>query len=408
MAPHRWLSVLAVTAASIRPERIPVLDLKALRTPEQVAALGRACAEPGFFHVINHGVPTEVIAAFERATRAFFALPADVKRRVKRTATNSRGYADDEFTKRTRDYKQLYDYGHTPRPDLPSDAPENRVMDGHNQLPDLPGFREAVEAYYACCAEVCDELLDAVARSLDVAPEAFRKLFAGGHTSYLRLNAYPAAKDRHVQSDVNLDADRLVNGAEDLSETPLDKLEGPRLGVNRHFDAGVLTLLYQDHSISSLQVNLNAHRSGPPHWIDVAPVENALTVNVGDMLQVLSNGRYRAPEHRVLASPPGVSRVSAPFFYNPAYAAEICGPCRRKGQRSSHETRTRATGRARPSASGGPSPMRGRCTPPSPGATFESGASRATSPTRGGRRSRSRTSCFLWMATRRLRSAHLC
>ena len=98
----RWLLTLAAATASIRPERIPVLDLKQLNNPEQIEALGRACAEPGFFHVVNHGVPRHVIDAFEAATRAFFALPTDVKRRVKRTATNSRGFADDEFTKRTR------------------------------------------------------------------------------------------------------------------------------------------------------------------------------------------------------------------------------------------------------------------------------------------------------------------
>ena len=326
MAPRwagRWLALLALAEASIRPERIPVLDLKALNNPDQIEALGRACADPGFFHVINHGVPRHVIDAFEAATRAFFALPTDVKRRVKRTATNSRGFADDEFTKRTRDYKEMYDFGHKPRPELADDDVANHVMDGWNQMPELEGFREAIEEYYACCAHVCEELLDAVALSLDIEPEAFRSLFEGGHTSYLRLNAYPATKNRHVLNDVDLDIERLSRNEEDDAETPLDELDGPRLGVNRHFDAGVLTLLYQDPAVSSLQVNVNAHNNGPPHWIDVSPVQDALTVNVGDMLQVLSNGKYRAPEHRVLASPPGVSRVSAPFFYNPAYDAEM-------------------------------------------------------------------------------------
>ena len=155
----RWLALLALTEASIRPERIPVLDLKRLNNPDQIEALGRACSDPGFFHVINHGVPREVIDAFEAATRAFFALPTDVKRRVKRTATNSRGFADDEFTKRTRDYKEMYDFGHKPRPELADDDVANHVMDGWNQMPELEGFREAVEEYYACCAHVCEELL---------------------------------------------------------------------------------------------------------------------------------------------------------------------------------------------------------------------------------------------------------
>ncbi|KAH8092297.1 iron ascorbate-dependent oxidoreductase [Aureococcus anophagefferens] len=274
---------------ALTDDDIPVLDIARLMRGEydetDVRALGRACASPGFFHVVNHGVPAAVIANFEAAMRDFFARQTpEQKRRVKRTATNSRGYADDEFTKRTRDVKEMYDYGHRPRRDLPPDAPENVVLDGHNQgskrviqrrfnLPDgLPGFAGAVEAYYDACARVCDGLLRGVAASLDLDP-AFDGLFGGGHTSYLRMNYYPPhAGARRRRSK---------------------RFGGPRLGVNRHFDAGCLTLLYQDPSCSALQV--------------------------GDMLQVLSNGAYRAPEHRVLASAPGAERFSAPFFYNPAY-----------------------------------------------------------------------------------------
>ena len=51
--------------------------------------------------------------------------------------------------------------GHKPRPELADDDAANHVMDGWNQMPDLEGFREAVETYYACCADVCEELLDA-------------------------------------------------------------------------------------------------------------------------------------------------------------------------------------------------------------------------------------------------------
>ncbi|KAH8059226.1 iron ascorbate-dependent oxidoreductase [Aureococcus anophagefferens] len=299
---------------ALTDDDIPVLDIARLMRGEydetDVRALGRACASPGFFHVVNHGVPAAVIANFEAAMRDFFARQTpEQKRRVKRTATNSRGYADDEFTKRTRDVKEMYDYGHRPRRDLPPDAPENVVLDGHNQgskrviqrrfnLPDgLPGFAGAVEAYYDACARVCDGLLRGVAASLDLDPGAFDGLFGGGHTSYLRMNYYPPhAGARFAAADANLDDERLAAGAEDDQATPLEALGGPRLGVNRHFDAGCLTLLYQDPSCSALQV--------------------------GDMLQVLSNGAYRAPEHRVLASAPGAERFSAPFFYNPAYDAE--------------------------------------------------------------------------------------
>jgi len=333
-------ALIVVARASLQPRSgaspisgagpIPVIDLGRVARGEfhddDVAALRDACAFPGFFHVVNHGLSDEVLRGFEAAMRRFFALPTATKRRVKRTRDNSRGFADDEFTKRTRDVKELYDYGHAPRPDLPPDAPENRVMDGFNQIPDdLEGFREAIDAYYAGCARVCECLLRGVAASLGLPPDACDAHFGKEHTSYLRLNYYPAhAGERFASAAGDLDRARVATGAAvDDAGTPLSSLGGPRLGVNRHFDAGGLTLLLQDPDVSSLQVNLNAHGSGDPEWVDVTPVPGALTVNVGDMLQVLSNGKYKAPEHRVLASPPGKVRYSAPFFYNPAYDAEI-------------------------------------------------------------------------------------
>ena len=99
-------------------------------------AIDAACRTWGFFQVVNHGIDAGLIDAFEAQMVHFFKLPADVKRAVKRTATNSRGFADDELTKQLRDLKELYDVGHCPRRDLAADAPENVVMDGYNQWPD--------------------------------------------------------------------------------------------------------------------------------------------------------------------------------------------------------------------------------------------------------------------------------
>ncbi|KAH8057151.1 iron ascorbate-dependent oxidoreductase [Aureococcus anophagefferens] len=267
---------------ALTDDDIPVLDIARLMRGEydetDVRALGRACASPGFFHVVNHGVPAAVIANFEAAMRDFFARQTpEQKRRVKRTATNSRGYADDEFTKRTRDVKG----------DATTSSP---TACRASRAPSRPTTTPARASATACSA--------ASRRRWTWTPGAFDGLFGGGHTSYLRMNYYPPhAGARFAAADANLDDERLAAGAEDDQATPLEALGGPRLGVNRHFDAGCLTLLYQDPSCSALQV--------------------------GDMLQVLSNGAYRAPEHRVLASAPGAERFSAPFFYNPAYDAEV-------------------------------------------------------------------------------------
>eukprot|EP01134_Creolimax_fragrantissima_P006376 CFRG6376T1 len=87
------------------------------------------------------------------------------------------------------------------------------------------------------------------------------------------------------------------------------------IGVHHHNDAGLVTLLYQDN-VGGLQVWLNEV------WADVPPISNALVLNIGDMMQIFTNGRLKAPLHRVLASATS-ERFSAPFFFNPAYSADV-------------------------------------------------------------------------------------
>lgn len=77
-----------------------------------------------------------------------------------------------------------------------------------------------------------------------------------------------------------------------------------------------MTILFQDAGITSLQV---FHDS---QWIDIPPKDGTFVINVGDMLQVFSNDRYKAPLHRVLTSP-DTTRFSAAFFYNPAYSCMV-------------------------------------------------------------------------------------
>lgn len=317
-------------------QSVPCLDISRIvagcPSDEDVSALGSACREFGFFNVVNHGIPKEVISRFDAAVKRFFRR--EDKEAFARTRENSRGYSATELTKRTRDVKELLDYGHVPRRDLPLDHPENRVMDGYNQVPDDDqDFKEAVDAYYEDCAKVCACLLRCTARSLGLdlneLDEHFRE-----HTSYLRMNFYPPLpRDATRFEDSSADLDRVRGdcGGDD-PDKPLGELDGPRLGVNRHFDAGALTLLRQDDDVRALQMNYQAHdKSQPPRWINVDPVPGGLTVNCGDMLQVLSNGEIKAAEHRVLASPPGTVRYSAPFFFNPSYEA-VMRPHHRKGE----------------------------------------------------------------------------
>ena len=102
------------------------------------------------FYITNHG--TESISKdFVKQVELFFESSKAVKNSVRRQANNSRGFADDEFTKQKIDTKEIFDVGHKPNPFLPDDAIENRMLDGYNQWPigeNLENFRLVVENYY--------------------------------------------------------------------------------------------------------------------------------------------------------------------------------------------------------------------------------------------------------------------
>jgi isopenicillin N synthase-like dioxygenase len=124
--------------------------------------------------------------------------------------------------------------------------------------------------------------LQGISQNLGMPRDYLAERFGQPHSSFLRLNYYPLCSD------------------------PQD-----HLGISHHTDAGALTVLLTD-----AQPGLQFLHQGV--WHTVEPVAGALTVNIGDIVQVWSNDRYAAPLHRVLASSTS-RRYSAPFFYNPSY-----------------------------------------------------------------------------------------
>jgi isopenicillin N synthase-like dioxygenase len=116
------------------------------------------------------------------------------------------------------------------------------------------------------------------------------------HTSFARLNHYPLHD--------------LIEPETAATLTPLGDM-----ALHHHSDAGALTVLLQD-DVGGLQVETDAG------WVDVTPLDGALVVNCGDMVQIWSNDRYRAAVHRVRPMT-GKPRYSIPFFFNPAYATNV-------------------------------------------------------------------------------------
>lgn len=265
---------------------VPVIGIADLEHDQKaLAKLDAACRDWGFFQVTDHGVGRSLIDRVHAEMRAFFASSTDEKSRIVRTRSNVWGYYDRELTKNTRDWKEIFDVG-------PEQA-AGPVAGATPQWPTgLPGFQPAMTEYIAACRIVANRLLAGIAANLGASASDLLAAFGADDSTFLRLNYYPVCDDP---------------APPDASTTA----PAGHLGINRHTDAGALTVLIQNEQ-PGLQVCVNGV------WQLIAPVSEALVINIGDIVQVWSNDRYRAPLHRVLANRQH-ARYSAAVFFNPSY-----------------------------------------------------------------------------------------
>ncbi len=278
----------------------PIVDLAGLAEGDE-RALARVasdlvapCSEWGVLQITGHGIDGSKMERFAAAVEAFFDLPEAVRRAIRRTRDNARGYYDEELTKNRRDWKEVFDYGAERR----ADASDAFHSDGVNQWPEgSPELRAVLLDWFGECERLSASLLRAICVSLDLPPTALDSAFVG-HTSFVRLNRYAPCPDPAPS-----DAELLPRAG--------------HLGVHHHTDAGALTLVHQDR-VAGLQV---LHGDA---FVTIQPIEGALTVNLADMLQVWSNDRYTSPLHRVITHRDR-TRHSAPFFLNPSYDT-VCAP----------------------------------------------------------------------------------
>jgi isopenicillin N synthase-like dioxygenase len=268
---------------------VPVIDLSGPPN-EVVAAIAAACEEWGFFQIVGHGISHGEVERVLAMAHGYFAQPREAKRRHLRTRDNPWGYYDRELTKEQRDRKQVFDIG----PDAAGFGDsEDNPFEGGTPWPQTPlPFEPVIRDWFGRMASLSARLVGMIAEGLGDTTGEMARAFAPTHTSFLRLNFYPLGDDLAAETGTKAD-----------------------LGIHHHTDAGALTVLLQD-GVGGLQV----HHGG--FWHDVEPLPDAFTINIGDMVQVWSNDRYRAPPHRVLAMERS-ERISIPFFYNPSYEAQI-------------------------------------------------------------------------------------
>jgi len=268
---------------------IPLLDLSrfdAAAGRERDASLGQlrdAARDVGFFYLTGHGIAPSLLDLAMSSARNFFALPESDKLAVEMVKSpHFRGYTRIawERTRGLQDWREQIDIG-AEKPALAAspDAPAWTRLQGPNQWPPaLPELRPAVLGWQAAATRVLTRLLRAFASSLGQREDVFEPLYRNDPHVLVKLIRYPGRD--FTQSDQ---------------------------GVGAHKDSGLLSLLLQDDQ-GGLQVET---ANG---WLDVAPRPGTLVVNIGEILELASDGYLRATLHRVITPPAGRERISAAFF----------------------------------------------------------------------------------------------
>ncbi|XP_010462374.1 PREDICTED: feruloyl CoA ortho-hydroxylase 2 [Camelina sativa] len=255
-------------------ESIPVIDMSNSDEKSVSKAVCDAAEEWGFFQVINHGVSMEVIENMKAATHRFFSLPVEEKRKLSREkslSTNVRyGTSFSPHAEKALEWKDYLSLLYV------SEAEASQLW------PDA--CRHATLEYMNESKPLVKKLLQFLGENLNVKEldKTKESLFMG--STRINLNYYPTCPNP------------------DLT-----------VGVGRHSDVSTLTILLQDQ-IGGLHVR--SLTTGTDRWVNVPPISGSLVINIGDAMQIMSNGRYKSVEHRVLANGTN-NRISVPIFVNP-------------------------------------------------------------------------------------------
>ncbi|XP_047308396.1 1-aminocyclopropane-1-carboxylate oxidase homolog 6-like [Impatiens glandulifera] len=266
--PPETLSDLKPSAKTVA---IPVIDLsnEGTNRTEIVKQVREAAGDWGFFQVVNHGVPVSILEETIAAVKAFHELPAEIKGQYyKREERKGVMYSSNNDLYRSKaatwhDYLQVWM------------SPDPVVVE------DIPTIcrRELVD-WDTHAKRVIENVMELLSEGLGLVPNRFKEL--------------------------TLVDERIVVGII-YPHCPQPDLT---VGLIPHTDPGIITLLLANQ-IGGLQV-----KHGDDGWVDVKPLPGGLIINIGDFLQIVSNGEYKSVQHRVLANTSKEPRISVVEFFN--------------------------------------------------------------------------------------------
>ncbi len=276
----------------MRKRTIPVVDLSkftdgtAAERKDFVAELGNAFHEIGFVGVINHGISKDLIDRFYAESKGFFGMPVTIKRGYEiKSLAGQRGYTSfgTEHAKQSEvaDLKEFFQIGQ----EVEADHPKADLYPSNIHVKEAPAFTQTGIDLYRAFEKAGGALLRAIAIHLELGESYFEEKIEEGN-SILRAIHYP----------------------------PITVAPESAIRAEQHEDINLITLLV-GASAGGLQLfNMDEE------WVDIMPEEDEIVINVGDMLQRLTNNYLKSTTHRVVNPPASewhLPRLSIPFFLHP-------------------------------------------------------------------------------------------
>ncbi|XP_052178455.1 1-aminocyclopropane-1-carboxylate oxidase-like [Diospyros lotus] len=258
-------------------ENFPVINMEKMNGEERAATMGLindACENWGFFELVNHGIPPELMDTVERLTKEHYKKCME-QRFKELVASQALEGVQAEVT--DMDWESTYFLRHLPQSNI-------------SELPDLDEeYRRVMKDFAERLEKLAEYLLDLLCENLGLEKGYLKKAFYGakGPNFGTKVANYP----------------------------PCPKADLIK-GLRAHTDAGGIILLFQDDKVSGLQLLKD------DQWIDVPPMKHSIVINLGDQLEVITNGKYKSVLHRVVAQTDG-TRMSIASFYNPGNDAVI-------------------------------------------------------------------------------------
>ncbi|KAL1299809.1 hypothetical protein HN51_044352 [Arachis hypogaea] len=275
---------LAISGADLALE-IPVIDLqKLLSTQDGNSELSKfhlACKDWGFFQLVNHGVSPSLIEKVKLETKDFFNLPMSEKKKFWQTSQYVEGFGQAFVVSEDQklDWADIY---------YMSTLPTHMRLP--HLFPNLPlPFRETLELYSEELKNIGNIIVKQVGIALNMDEKEMRELFEVDGIQSMRMNYYPPCPE----------PEKVI-------------------GLTPHSDGGGLTILLQVSEVEGLQIKKDGI------WVPVTPLPNAFIINIGDALEIVTNGIYRSIEHRAVVNSEQ-ERLSIATFYSPRYDTTL-GP----------------------------------------------------------------------------------